>query len=227
MTFTRCRGDPARTTRETAMSDGTTVRLQRCLDRLRAGDQAARNELLGAASERLERLARKMLRADGRLRRREQTEDVFQSAALRLCRALQSVTPASLREFFRLAALQVRRELTDLARHHYGPPGAARHASQLPEDDPGSEGGARAAAVDPADGPSALAIWSELHELAGELPEEEREAFDLVYYQGLSHAEAAALLGVSTKTIQRRWQRACLTLHGWMGGELPKLREPP
>ncbi|HKB36491.1 MAG TPA: sigma factor-like helix-turn-helix DNA-binding protein, partial [Gemmataceae bacterium] len=35
------------------------------------------------------------------------------------------------------------------------------------------------------------------------MPEEQREVFDLVYYQGLSHAEAAALLGVSTKTVQR------------------------
>jgi RNA polymerase sigma-70 factor (ECF subfamily) len=206
------------------MSDGTTVRLQRCLDRLRAGDPAARRDLLGAASARLRRLARKMLRADGRLRRWVESGDVLNDAVLRLGRALEAVTPETLREFFRLAALQVRRELADLARHHFGPRGAAAHHQSNPPQEGSPEGAP--AAVDPPDcrdEPSALAAWGEMHEKAGALPEELREAFDLVYYQGLSHAEAAALLGVSTKTVQRRWHRACLALHELMGGELPDL----
>jgi RNA polymerase sigma-70 factor (ECF subfamily) len=57
-----------------------------------------------------------------------------------------------------------------------------------------------------------LAIWAEFHERAGELPEDQREVFDLVWYQGLTNAEAADVVGVSTKTIQRRWQAACLSL---------------
>ena len=36
------------------------------------------------------------------------------------------------------------------------------------------------------------------------LPAEEREAFDLVRIQGMTQAEAAAVLGVSPKTV-RRW----------------------
>ena len=40
------------------------------------------------------------------------------------------------------------------------------------------------------------------------LPEEEREAFDLVRIHGLTRAEAAELLKVSTKTLQRRLNRA-------------------
>jgi RNA polymerase sigma-70 factor (ECF subfamily) len=204
------------------MSD-TTIHLQRCLDRLQQGDTAARDELVNAACERLSRLARKMLKADGRLRRWEETGDVFQNAMLRLCRALREVTPGSLREFFRLAALQIRRELIDLARHYYGPAGmAAKHETLVPR------GGQETSppALDPSDSrhePGKLALWTEFHERVGALPEEEREVFDLVCYQGLSHAEAANLLDVSTKTVQRRWQAACLKLHEAMHGELPGL----
>ena len=39
------------------------------------------------------------------------------------------------------------------------------------------------------------------------LPEEDREAFDLVRIQGLTQAEAAQVLGVSTMTVNRRLNR--------------------
>ncbi len=39
------------------------------------------------------------------------------------------------------------------------------------------------------------------------LPEAEREAFDLVRIQGLTQAEAARLLGVSAATVNRRLNR--------------------
>ena len=44
------------------------------------------------------------------------------------------------------------------------------------------------------------------------LPEEEREVFELVRIQGLPYAEAAAVVGVSVKTVQRRLNRARLLL---------------
>src|SRR5262249_20661161 len=44
------------------------------------------------------------------------------------------------------------------------------------------------------------------------LPEDEREVFDLVGIQGLTHAEAAAVVGVGEKTVQRRLNRARLLL---------------
>ena len=44
------------------------------------------------------------------------------------------------------------------------------------------------------------------------LPEEEREVFSLVRIQGLAHNEAAGVLGVSMKTVQRRLNRALLNL---------------
>jgi RNA polymerase sigma-70 factor (ECF subfamily) len=114
---------------------------------------------------------------------------------LRLCGALRDVTPGSLREFYRLAALQVRRELIDLARHHYGPQGSAAHQdATTPADDPADAG----------PGPEGLAAWTEFHERVGLLPDGEREVFDLVWYQGLNYAEAAVFLDVSHRTLRRR-----------------------
>src|SRR5262245_45908892 len=40
------------------------------------------------------------------------------------------------------------------------------------------------------------------------LPEDEREVFELVGIQGLTHGEVATVVGVSEKTVQRRLNRA-------------------
>ena len=45
--------------------------------------------------------------------------------------------------------------------------------------------------------PGRLAEWTGFHAQVEALPEEEREVFDLLFYQGLPQAEAAAVLGVS------------------------------
>ena len=44
------------------------------------------------------------------------------------------------------------------------------------------------------------------------LPEDEREVFNLVRIQGLTYAEAADVVAVSVKTVQRRLNRARLLL---------------
>src|SRR5436190_23131137 len=107
-----------------------TVIIQNWIDRMQAGDETARNELLNCACQRLTELTRKMLKNFPRVKRWEQTDDVFQNAALRLYRTLGEVHPTSAAEFFRLAALNIRRELLDLAKHYYGPRGhGAKHAS--------------------------------------------------------------------------------------------------
>src|SRR6516165_11191633 len=105
------------------MPDNRTVHLQHCVDRLRQGDEAARQELLEGTCERLRQLTQTMLRDYRRLKRWEETDDVLQNALVRLHRALQQVTPPTLRDFYRLATLQIRRELIDLSRHYYGPEG--------------------------------------------------------------------------------------------------------
>ncbi len=60
--------------------DHTTV-IQGWLDRLHAGDDSAREKLLASASDRLARLARKMLKGYPGVARWEQAEDVLQNCA--------------------------------------------------------------------------------------------------------------------------------------------------
>jgi hypothetical protein len=92
-----------------AREDHTAV-IQGCIDRLRVGDESARAALLGCAADRLARLARRRLRSYPGVARWEQTDDVAQNALIRLDRALRAVVPPTAREFFRLAAAQVRSE---------------------------------------------------------------------------------------------------------------------
>jgi RNA polymerase sigma-70 factor (ECF subfamily) len=44
------------------------------------------------------------------------------------------------------------------------------------------------------------------------LPEEEREAFDLIRIQNLTQPEAAEILGISDRTLRRRLNRGLLLL---------------
>jgi RNA polymerase sigma-70 factor (ECF subfamily) len=196
--------------------------LQAWIERLQAGDPGARDGLLEQACERLRRLTRKMLRDFARVRRWEETDDVFQNSLVRLWTALRSVTPRSAREFYALAALQIRRELIDLARRYYGPQGMGAHqADPILEDDSDRT---PLVAADPADStlePSRLAVWTEFHRRVDALPEEEREAFDLLWYQELTQAEAAAVLGVSEATLKRRWLAARRRLHQLLKEGLP------
>ena len=154
------------------------------------------------ASTRLQKLTRRMLRDYPRLRRWEQTDDVFQTAALKLHRSLSEVKPESVRQFFGLAATQIRRTLIDLARHHYGPQGqGARHESGDGHDHTGT-----------AESPETLASWAEFHEQVEQLSDDEREVFQLLWYSGITQRETAELLDISESTVLRRYYRARLQL---------------
>ena len=60
--------------------------------------------------------------------------------------------------------------------------------------------------------------WTEFHEAAARLPDELRAVFDLLWYQGLPQAEAAALLGVAVPTVKLRWMKARLRVQEALGG---------
>jgi RNA polymerase sigma-70 factor (ECF subfamily) len=183
-----------------------TTELQRCIDRMLAGDESYRQLLVDHAFERLRLLARKLLSKYPGVHRWEQTDDVLQNAAVRLWKSLEEVKPTDVRSFFGLAATQIRRELLDLARHHFGPCGHGRkHATN---DASACDAPAVLEKPDPTSDPVTLTEWTELHEKAQQLPEEEREVFDLLYYHGLTQPEASDVLGISLRTLKRRWLRA-------------------
>ena len=194
-----------------------TQRLDALASKASQGDPGAYDELLDLASQRLYKLARKMFSRYPRLRRWEQTDDVFQNAMLRLHRSLNEVRPDSARAFLGLAAVQIRRTLLDLARHHFGPGGdAAKHHS-----DPSAAALNQKATHQ--ERPETLAEWARFHEIIEALPREEREVFHLVWYDGMSQKQVAELLRMSQRTVRRRVHAARLAIYEALRGEEPSI----
>jgi RNA polymerase sigma factor (sigma-70 family) len=199
-----------------ASSEGTSIRVRHWLERLHAGDEKARDELIQSACGRLEWMVRKALRRFPGVHRWEDTSDVRQNAAVRLSQTLKTQVPASARDFFALAATLIRRELIDLLRHYYGPLGHGAHHDSHP---PGSHPSAELPAADAEQGPK-LAQWTAFHECIDRLEPSEREVFSLRWYHGLEIKEVAHLLGVSDRTVKRYWREARIKLRAEFTGEL-------
>src|SRR3984957_9263462 len=185
--------------------ESTTAAVQRYLDAL-AGDQPAEPIVRALLDRSVSRLH--LLRTNPLYRKYRrltlpplnlQPDEMLDAVVERLLKAMQSVRPQNVRQFFGLVNQHMRWELNDLAR-------------RLDEDMTVvglHEGAARA----PANSGSALTPdGRRILEAIDHLPEEEREVFGLIHIQGLTHVEAAELLKVSTKTIQRRLNRSILLL---------------
>jgi RNA polymerase sigma factor (sigma-70 family) len=203
------------------MSGDTTIFVRQCLARMQTGDESAHDELIGAVCRRMQQLARRMLNDYSKLRRWEETDDVFSGAALRLSKALRSVTPESPKHFYRLAALQIRRELKELVRRH-SREGIVqiRNASDAP---PGTDATATPHSEEASDithDPGKLIQWVELHDRVDQLPPDQRDVFEAIWYHQISQTDAAEVLGISRRTVIRRWQAACLELHEHLEGLL-------
>jgi len=200
----------------TDFSSENASHLQLLIDGVAKGDPAATEALIERSVDRLRALAHRQLCGFPSVRRWEQTDDVLQGASRRLLRALASVHPPTVRDFFNLCSELIRRELIDLQRHHFGPQGTARHYVTPPPDeydDDNLRNGAadftspRATAVD------AALERAEIHARVAELPEELIEVVNLLWYQELTQDEAAAALGMSKKSVGRRWREAKVMLH--------------
>jgi len=192
------------------MSGQTTTDIHAALVRMRAGDPQAIDALIGRAYLRLHRLARRQLRGFERVQRFQDADDVVQDACMRLLRRLQVKAPTDPAEFFTWAAREIRCQLLDLVRSHYGPLGAGRREANV------------SAMPEPAQSESdRLAWWAEFHNQAEKLPAAERCAFELRWYHGMAWSEAAAVLNVSEATIKRHWQSARERLQAVLGADLP------
>ena len=66
--------------------------------------------------------------------------------------------------------------------------------------------------------------WTEFHEAVTHLPDDLRAAFDLLWYQEMSQAEAAELLGIAVPTVKLRWMKARLQVQQALGGDGLRLR---
>ena len=180
--------------------ESTTFVVQRYLDGL-AGDTPAEQAvraLLDRAVSRLHQLGSSLLlRSYPRLARPPlnlQADELLGAVVERLLKALRAARPATVRQFFALASQHMRWELNEMARRLDERPAAVELR----------EGVVPA----PASSDSGLTPdFRRMLEAIANLPEEEREAFDLVRIQGLTQAEAGQVLGVSAATVNRRLNR--------------------
>jgi RNA polymerase sigma-70 factor (ECF subfamily) len=198
--------------------ENTTAVVQRFLGQLNGETPAGPvvRDLLDRAVVRLQRLCATLLHRDyPRLARPPlnlHVDELLGAVVERLLKALREARPRTVREFFALAGQHMRWELNDLARRLDKQPPAA----ELPE------GGIPS----PASTDSGLSPdGRRMLETIDGLPEDEREAFDLIRIQGLTYAEAAEVLGVAPKTVQRRLDRSLRSLTERLGdldlGETP------
>ena len=178
----------------------TTQAVQRYLEDLSEASSAEPvvRELLDRSVRRLQQLcAASLYRRYPRLTRPPLNlvaDEVLGAVVERLIKALRGARPQTTRQFFALACQHIRWELNDMARRLDEQPPVAELREDLAMASASSASGLSA---------DARRILAAIDEL----PEEEREAFDLVRIQGLSQAEAAQVIGVSTMTVNRRLHR--------------------
>ncbi len=196
-----------------------TWQMHGMLDRIRAGDPEALNELCLRVMKRMEHLARVSTRKFPRIRGLADSNDVLQNALLRLLRSLQAIRPENTRQFFQLAAMQVRRELIDLARRVAARP----DLTALPIT---TEDSQQTGLIDPPaphTDPDDLESWCRFHQAVETLPTAEREVISLVVYHGWTQQRIAELMQVDERTVRRRRDRAIERLCQHLGGKLPDL----
>jgi RNA polymerase sigma-70 factor (ECF subfamily) len=199
--------------------ENTTAAVQRYLDAL-AGEAPAEpviRALLDRSVRRLHHLCASLLyRSFPRLTRPPlnlRADELLSAVVERLLKALREARPRTVRQFFALAGQHMRWELTDLARRLDNQPAAVELREGL--------------VPAPASSDSGLSPEGRrLLEAIDGLPGEEREAFDLVRIQGLTHGEAAEVLGVSAKTVQRRLDRGLRLLTERLGDLRPGATPP-
>ena len=131
----------------------------------------------------------------------------------RLLKALREARPASARQFFALACQHIRWELNDMARRLDEQPAAEELREELVPAPASSDSGLT---------PNGRRILGAIDQL----PEGEREAFDLVQVQGLSQAEAAQVLEVSVATVNRRLNRGLQLLTATLADLYPGEESP-
>src|SRR5688572_5210709 len=138
-----------------------------------------------------------------------QADELLSAVVERLLKAMRQVRPQTVRQFFALANQHMRWELNDLARRL----DKEARRLELRESLAGAPSESSASQLST----NARRILDAIESL----PEDEREAFDLVRIQGMSQPEAAEVLGVSEKTVQRRLVRCLTMLTGTIGDLRP------
>ena len=188
------------------MSDDSTAVLQMHLERAMTGDAEARQRLLELTRNRLMDHARRFLHGSyARLEPFAQTDDVVQQLYVKIFRQqdrfwinARGEPVRSLAEFFGHTSAWMRDVLCDQLRQAYGRDD--NRPAILPLDGGPSDTGPRYDMSSSTLDGEKLRRWTEFHEAVTRLPDDLRAVFDLLWYQGMSQAEAAELLGIAVPT---------------------------
>jgi RNA polymerase sigma factor (sigma-70 family) len=203
----------------TVESDGTTHVVQRYLDELAGlpGESPVEpvvRDLLASAASRLQILCATLLfRNYPRLTQPPlnlEAEEMLGAVVERLLKAMRQVHPTTVRQFFALANQHMRWELNDWARRLDERVITVQLRDSLVPGFADSSGSV---------------LSQKAHRMLAaieSLPEEEREVFTLIRIQGMTQSEAAVVVGVSLKTVQRRLSRGLIRL----ADELVDLQPP-
>jgi RNA polymerase sigma factor (sigma-70 family) len=196
--------------------ESTTAAVQHYLDAL-AGDQPAEpivRALLDRSIRRLQLLCTNLLyRKYRRLTLPPlnlEPDEMLDAVVERLLKAMRSVRPQTVRQFFALVNKHMRWELNDVARRLDEQPSAVEVCEDMVPAPPVSS--------DSELTPDGQRILKAIDEL----PEDEREVFDLIHIQGLMQGEVADVLGISVRTVQRRLNSALLLLSKELDDLRPK-----
>jgi len=174
------------------------------------GDQAALDQLVPLVYAELHRLARRQMRA-------EHHGDLLQATALiheayvRLVK-VRGVRWQNRAHFFAMSAKLMRRVLVDAARKRT----AGKRGVDAPRIALDDEH------VPAADADATIVALDEALESLARIDARKSQVIELRHFGGLTVRQAAAVLGVSTRTVEREWEVAKL----WLGRELGR-HQPP
>jgi RNA polymerase sigma factor (sigma-70 family) len=185
------------------MVDDSTVELQRLLDRVHQGEPEAQRRLLERAHARLKRLAAKLLNQSfPALRPQHELDSIVHESWFRLIDAVDAAQPATVLDFFRLAAHKIRQVLLDLVQEQ-----RRQQARETPLANDSHHGESAQAWTGTYD-PVKLSLWTEFHRRVDDLEPSERSVFELHYYLDVPQAEIARLLDLHPRKVSYLWVAA-------------------
>jgi RNA polymerase sigma-70 factor, ECF subfamily len=195
------------------LMDNNSALTARLLEKVRAGDQAALNEILGRHRARLRRMVE--LRLDRRLQARIDASDVVQEAYVEAVTRLAEYLREPNYPLFLWLRLIVGERLLKLHRHHLGTQmrdaglEVSIYRGSLPE---ASSAALAAQLLGKHTSPTQAAVRAErmmrLQEALNTLDSMDREVLSLRHFEELSLAETAQSLGIEESAAAKRYIRA-------------------
>lgn len=193
-----------------ANNSGDTLAL---IERARAGDEQALNEIFARHRDRLHRMVE--LRLDRRLQARVDASDVIQDAYLQVATRWQEYLRNPELPLFLWLRLVVGERLATLHRHHLGTQmrDAGREVSLYREALPAASSAALAAQLlGKHTSPTQAAVRAErilrIQEALNTLEPLDREVLALRHFEQLTRAETAQVIGIAEAAAAKRYIRA-------------------